>query len=52
MNLSKAVERFTLETLSDPYGVGGTIKGHLSVFDDEKSSGPTSRRRIIETLPT
>lgn len=52
MNLSKAVERFTLETLSDPYGVGGTIKGHLSVFDGEKSSGPTSRRRTIETLPT
>lgn len=52
MNLSKAVERFTLETLTDPYVVGGSIKGHLSVFDDEKSSGSTSRRRILETLPS
>jgi len=52
MNLRTAVERFTVETVTDPYGVGGTIKGHLSVFDDEKSSGGSTRRRILETLPT
>lgn len=52
MNLSKSVERFTLEELTDPYGVGSPMYGHLSVFEDEKSSGVATRRRIIETLPT
>lgn len=52
MNLTKSVKRFTLETITDPYGIGGSIKGHLSVFDDEKSSGVSTRRRILETLPT
>lgn len=48
MNLSKSVERFALETITDPYGVGGSIKGHISIFDD----GKNSNRRILETLPT
>ena len=52
MNIRTAVERFTVETLTDPYGIGGTIKGRISVFDDEKSSGVSTRRRILETLPT
>ena len=49
MNLAKSVERFTLETVTDPYGVGAPIAGHLSVFSDEKSSGEATRRRVFET---
>lgn len=50
MNLSNSVKRFTLESFTDPYGTGAAILGHLSVFDDEKSSGTSTRRRILETL--
>ena len=50
MNLANSVKRFTLETFTDPYGIGGSILGHLSVFDDEKSSGTSTRRRILETM--
>lgn len=52
MNIRTAVERFTVDTVTDPYGVEGSIKGRVSVFDDEKSSGDSTRRRILETLPT
>ena len=50
MNLANSVKRFTLESFTDPYGVGAAILGHLSVFDDEKSSGTSTRRRVLETL--
>lgn len=52
MNLCKSVDRYTTEIFTDPYGVGGSIKGKLSIFEDEKSSGVATRRRILETLPT
>ena len=52
MNLAKSVDRYTSETLTDPYGIGGSIKGKFSVFDDEKSSGVATLRRVLETLPT
>lgn len=52
MNVRNSVTRFAQETVIDPYGIGGSLKGHLVIFDDEKSSGVSSRRRIFESLPT
>lgn len=52
MNLLKSIDRFTTDTFSDPFGTGGSLKGKLSVYDDEKSSGESTRRRLLETLPT
>ena len=52
MNIQKAIDRFTTDTFSDPSGIGGSLKGRLSVYDDEKSSGESTRRRLLETLPT
>lgn len=52
MNLLRSVERFAFDDVTDPYGVGSPMKGRLSVFDDEKSSGVSTRRRVLETLPS
>lgn len=52
MNLLKAVERFTIDTVTDPYGVENPIKGRLIVFNDDVRPGPNFRRRVLETLPS
>lgn len=52
MNLHKTVERFSTETLTDPYTVGANLKGAIRPFVDVTNSGPSSRRRILETVPS
>lgn len=52
MRLLNSVKRFAFDDITDPYGIGSTIKGRFSVFDDEKSSGVSTRRRILETPPS
>lgn len=52
MNLVKTVKRFCTETVSDPYGIGSSIQGRFLVFDDAKSSGESSRRKLFETPPS
>lgn len=52
MNLKKTIQRFNTEVFSDVYGVGSNFKGKVSVFNEVTNSGESSRRRILETLPS
>lgn len=52
MNLHKTVQRFSTESISDPYGVGASFLGSIRPFNEITNSGPSSRRRILETVPT
>ena len=51
MNLHKTVEKFSTETLTDPYTPGASFKGAIRPFTESTNSGPSSRRRVLETTP-
>ena len=51
MNLHKVTAKYQTETFSDPYGLSPNFKGAIRPFAEVTNSGPSSRRRILETLP-
>lgn len=51
MNLHQVTAKYMTETFIDPYGVGASFKGAIRPFAEVTNSGPSSRRRILETLP-
>lgn len=52
MNLHQVTAKYMTETFIDPYGVGASFKGAIRPFAEVTNSGPSSRRRILETLPS
>ena len=52
MNLHKVVERFSTETFVNPYDEAQTLKGTIKPFTEATNSGPASRRRILEMMPS
>lgn len=51
MNLHNVVARYQTETFTDPYGLSPALTGAIRPFAEVTNSGPSSRRRILETLP-
>lgn len=52
MELLDAVDLFTTETFTDVITPTTSFKGKLAPFTEITNSGPSSERRILETLPT
>ena len=51
MNLHRTITKFMTDTFVDPYDSTSSIKGAVKVFNEVTNSGPSSRRRILETEP-
>lgn len=51
MNLHSTVSRFSTGTFTDPYDEGAEIVGAIRPFAEVTNSGPSSRRRVLETPP-